>query len=415
MQSLVDEFKGAVSTFAAQRDDVALVVRARDGEAPLVFALLEQLEDELPAAMCWLVNEEFRGVADFVAMAVATFAARHGAVRQAMLARGDAAPWPELPAALRDDTYPPVERLREAMIFSRRLLPFPAEMVVLWGLFPLVVHDPDGWAWLHAQLLPHQLPDPWCRGIRVLSRAMPDDATLPHTLTGMPRVRWTAPDFAPDAVARALEQDATDPARPLFIRMQGLFASATTDGSYGRIDAALQKYALVLKYALGTENAALAALTLNGLGELHARAGHDAQAVRCFEAAVEPAAAAPGPPVPILLNIALNLGGVRTRQGQWAAAEPWYDGAQALATVQRDANTKLHAIEQLGTCQYMQAKFAHAERTWQAGAHVAGELQLTEVRLRMLGLLHHLYGYIGDGVRQAGVARAMAAHPVAVG
>ncbi len=413
MQALVDGFKGTVVAFAAQRDAVALAVRTNDGEAPLVFALLEQLEDELGAAMCWLVNEEFRDAEAFVGMAVASFAARHGAVRLAMLARGDAAPWPELPASIVDEARPPVERLREAMMFSRGLLPFPAEMVSFWVLFPLVVHDLEGWAWLQAQLLPHRLPDPWCRGVRVLVRATAGDPLLPDALAAVPRVQWTAPDFGPEVVAASLEADATDPSRPLFVRMQGLFASATTDGSFGRTEAALEKYALVLKYALGTEDAALTALTLNGVGELHARAGRDEQAARCFEAAVVPAAAASGPPVPVLLNIALNLGGLRARQGRWADAEPWFDGAQQLATVQRDAATKLHAMEHLGVAQYMQARFADAEHTWYAGSHVAGELQLAPVRQRMLGLLHHLYGYVGDDARRAAVERAMAAPPPA--
>ena len=97
-----------------------------------------------------------------------------------------------------------------------------------------------------------------------------------------------------------------------------------------------------------------------------------------------PASRAPGPPIPVMLNVVLNLANLRMAQERWAEAEVYYDSAHQLATAQRDAGTKLRSIENLGHCQYMQGKMTEAVATWRAGAALAGELELPEQRESML-------------------------------
>jgi tetratricopeptide (TPR) repeat protein len=408
VQQLLDRLDATLRRFATQSDDFALVVQCADGEAALVSKSLDGVADSLDTAMVWAVVDEFADAASYASAAVNAFYAQHAAVRLAMLREGDPEPWPEFPPALLDAARPPVERLRGLMTFSRALLARPDEMTAVWALFPLAVHDAAGWAGLLGELLPHQFPAPWCHHLRVVARGVTGDALLPSALGALPRLKWYAPELHADAIAAALDEDAANPALPLPQRLQGLLLSAGMDFSHRRYDQALAKYQVLLKYYAGIRDGAMAALVCNGIGEVHARLGNRDVAGLWFGRAIEPAAAAPTAAVPVLLVAALNLGNLRMEQERWGEAEACFDGAQKLATLQRDPQTKLRTIDSLGVCQYMQGKFDAATATWTAGAHVATELQVADLRQTMLYRLHHLYGYLNDGARQAQIAHLLA-------
>ena len=152
--------------------------------------------------------------------------------------------------------------------------------------------------------------------------------------------------------------------------------SAHLDYAHQRFEGALEKYSLLLRYYTASRNDTLTALVLNGMGEVHGRLGDRERAARCFEAALAPATAQSGPPpVPVLLNLTLNLANLRLGEENWEAAEAYYDAAQQFATVQRAALTKLQAMEDLGYCQYRQGKIPEALGSWNAVVAVAAELE----------------------------------------
>jgi tetratricopeptide (TPR) repeat protein len=202
-----------------------------------------------------------------------------------------------------------------------------------------------------------------------------------------------------------LEAEAGDASVPLEQRAQSLLLTAAVDYSHQRFDEAMRKYGVLLKYYAGTHNATMSAVVLNAIGETHLRQGNNAQAGRCFELAFVPASKAPGPPIPVLLNVVLNLASLRTSQERWEEGEAFYDSAQQLATAQRDAATKVRALENLGHCQYMQAKIAEALATWHAGAFVARELNLPEQQRSLLERLRAHYAIAPDPVQRAEVER----------
>jgi tetratricopeptide (TPR) repeat protein len=320
-------------------------------------------------------------------------------------------PWPLLPDELLDESRPPVDRLRELMIFSRELLPAADGFLAVWCLVPLTIEDPAAYAALVAELLQHAFPLPWCHHMRIYVRGDPSDAALPAAVGSQPRVAWYDPDLSQAAMQRAIDEETADPALPLGRRLQNLFISAGVDHAHSRFGAALQKYALLLKYYASTRDATMTALVLNAVGETQARLGNVEHAGLCFEHAFVPASQAPGPPIPVMLNIVLNLANLRMAEGRWAESESYYDAAQQLATAQRDAPTKLHAIENLGQCQYMQGKLSEALTSWHAGAAVAGELEFPESRRSMLERLASHYLHAADHARHTDVRRQLAAEP----
>jgi tetratricopeptide (TPR) repeat protein len=414
VQKLFDALTARLRALVDQRDDIALVVRYRDEEAVVVLKSMEGIDDASTAEMFWIASDEFHDAASYVTDVVNAFAVKHGAVRMAM-ERDGMRPWPALPDELLDEARQPVDRLRELMIFSRELLPAPDGFLAAWCLLPLSVADANGYAALTAELLRHDFPLPWCHHMRIYVRGDPSDLLLPATLGAQPRVGWYSPDLSQAAMQRAIDEEAADPSLPLPRRLQNLFISAGIDQAHQRFDDALQKFSVLLKYYAGTRNATMSALALNAVGEIHARLGNVEQAGVCFEQAFVPASRAPGPPIPVMLNIVLNLATLRMSEMRWEEAEAYYDSAQQLATAQRDAPTKLHAIENLGQCQYMQGKVPDALASWHAGAAVAGELDFPEARRSMLQRLASHYASVADYPQHADVQGQLVADAAMTG
>ena len=418
MQKLFDALTARLRAHVDQRDDAALVVRCGDAEATAVLKALEGVDDASTAEVFWIVSDEFQDAASYASAAVNAFAVKHGAVRLAMLRGGAPAGvpvWPPLPDALLDEARPPVDRMRDLMAFSRALLPEPDGFVAAWCLVPLAVADPVAYAAFVAAVVRHDFPLPWCHHLRFYVRGHPDDRVLPAALAAQARVAWYDPELGRDAMQRAIDEEAADPALPLERRLRNLFLSAGIDQAHQRLGDALQKYGVLLKYYAGTRDATMTALVLNAVGETHVRLGNEAQAGHCFELAAVPAARAPGPPIPVLLNVVLNLANLRLAQARWEEGEAYYDSAQRLATAQRDPATKLRAIENLGHCQYAQGKVPEALASWHAGAAVAKELDFPDVRRSLLERLAGHYLGASDHARHADVRRQLALEPPAAG
>lgn len=404
MQKLLDGIAARLKAFVDQRDQIALVVRCRDEEGPVILKTFEGLDEGAESEMFWLVSEPFTDAAVWVSAVVNDFAVKHGSVRMSMGKEGFA-PWPALPETLLDDGRPPAQRLRELMEFSRELRPFPDGMLTVWCLVPLEIADVRGWARLMWELLQHQFPNPWCHHMRIFVRGTPAEPMLQAALGSIPRVAWYDPDLSQPAMQAALEAEASDRSMPLELRLQNLFMSAGVDYGYGRFDQALAKYGVLLKFYTGVRNPGMTAMVLNAVGETHARTGNPDAAIHCFEQALVPAMSMSPLPVPIMLNVTLNLANQHLSFGHWQEAEAYYDSAQKLAMVSRDADTRLRAIENLGVCLYSQGKVDDAVARWHAGAAVADELKVAEPRRTMLLRLAGHYHRVQDYTAQAEMQR----------
>jgi tetratricopeptide (TPR) repeat protein len=410
MRKLFQEVEGHLKSFISQRDDLALIVPCPDDQAILVHKTLEGIDDASTTEMFWIFTEDFIDPHCYAGSVIETFAATHGAVSLAMSKR-DVEPWPPIPPPVFDMGHSPADRLRHLMQFSRSLLPDPDGLLAVWCLFPLSIVGREAFSHLIGQILQHEFPRPWCHHLRFIVRAEAQDPAMEAIVGPMPRVAWYVPDLSSGTLQEALEEETDDDSLPLEERLQSLLVSAQMDFSHRRYDQALTKYAVLLKYYAGIGQGTMAAVVLNGIGEVHHQRGDLVQAGRCFEAAVEPASEASGPPVPVLLNTSLNLGNLKMQEGEWLEAEGYYDAAQQFATVQRVPDTKLRAIHNLGLCQYYQGKIEEALNSWHAGATVAEELEMADLqRLFLERLLSH-YAHVGDSDNRRLVERKLVGIP----
>jgi tetratricopeptide (TPR) repeat protein len=242
-------------------------------------------------------------------------------------------------------------------------------------------------------------------------RGAADDQVLSLAMGALPHVTLYEPDLSQAAMLRSIEEEAADQALPLERRLQSLLFSAHIDYAHKRFPDALEKFGILLKYHVGMRNETMTALVLNAVGETHARMGNVEHAGQCFESAFVPASKAPGPPIPLMLNIVLNLANLRMGQKRWEEGEAYYDSVHQLASVQRDASTKVSAIENLGQCQYMQGKVKDALATWHAGATLAGKLELENNRRSMLERLAKHYKSAGESAQYSEVKKQLSRPP----
>ena len=257
----------------------------------------------------------------------------------------------------------------------------------IWIFYPFAVADQTAFAALMAELLHNDFPFPWCHHLRFIVRVDPDSVAM-HTMLGrMPRIQWYQPDLSMDAIERGLEEEAADERLPLAERMGLVPMMAGNDFARARYPEAMEKYELLLRYHAATGNHAMAALALNGMGEVYEKTGDLDRANASYEAALIPASHGEHPAIPILLNTTVNLGNLCVRQGRWADGEAYFDVAQQLATVARNASTKIASLGSRGDCQHQQGKLDEAVKSWNDGTVLAAHQQDVNACTSLLGRL----------------------------
>jgi tetratricopeptide (TPR) repeat protein len=375
MRQMVERLRLRVEEFIGQRDDLVLVVRCSESDTALVSKVVEGQDESSTSELYWTMVDDFDDAPSFVDACVRSFATKHNTVRLALQQQKLPA-WPPLPVRIADPAgLPPVERLKELIIFIRSLLPTLTGCGVVWALLPMQINDGEAYAAFVRSLWRHEFPFPWCHHVRMMVRDDFDAPILAAEIGVAPRVGEYVVDFSPDAIRQGLEEEAGDDNAPLGDRVNSCLMLAGIDFSHGRYDRAIQQYDIVHQYAASSQNPTLAAVALNGMGDALRALGKVAEADVVMQTALAPAAAAPQPPIPVLFDLYSKLGELRLSQERWPEAEVFLQGAADFALLLHDPNQRLKYLKLLGEAQYRQAKTTPALKTWYAGAIVAGKLR----------------------------------------
>jgi hypothetical protein len=390
MRKLLDNIIERIQSFVAQSDLVALTVGCELANTIPVIKIIEDLENEATSEFYWVFKLDFEDPVKYASAIVSDFSARHEAVRLSMEKEG-MKPWPLIPEDILSEETAPELRLRWLMAFSRRLLPAPNGGVVVWVFFPCDIADSLAFAALMREVMKHKRPFPWCHHLRVILRDDLSDDEFKHAVERLPYWQWYKPDLSVEAMEQSLAEDVANEKRPLDERMSALMVMAGMDYSYQRYAGALDKYYLLLKYHAGLGNAPMTALALNGIGEVYQKLGNLREASRYFESALIPASAGANPPIPIFLNVALNMANLRLEQQRWNEAEGYYDAAQNVAVLARNGPVKIQSLENKGYSQLMQGKQREAIETWEQGVTIAENLGEESLRRSLLNRLAQAY------------------------
>lgn len=392
MRKLLNDISQRLGSFIPQRDDLAIVVCSLPTDAPALIKILEGLEAESSSDLFWICTQDFASSKEYASAVVKAFAAKH-ALMQAVMEKEGMPTWPPIPPDILSEETPAVQRLRALAGFSRELLPVPNGGSVVWVFYPLQIAQHADYAELMDNLLQHEFPFPWCHHLRFIIREDAANRVLKEILSNRPRIQWYEPDLSTEAVNRSMEAEINDETIPLAERMNSLMVMAAIDGAHHRLPEALEKYELLLQYHAPMNNYPLAALAMNGMGETYEKMGDLDRASECYESALIPATQGEHPPIPIFLNVVVNLANLRRTQERWSEAEAYFDMAQQLATANRDATLKIRSLENRGICQQQQGKHEEACQSWNDGLVMAAQLEDTDL---CKGLLERLRQHYAD-------------------
>ncbi|HEY0134390.1 MAG TPA: hypothetical protein VGB85_09930 [Nannocystis sp.] len=348
---LFHKLRGELGEFLVGQDHGVLLVHAPLDQIPLLYKILAELEQRSPDVHL-LFPHAFTSACAYAELVGECIAA---SIRE--VHGPDAAlPWPADEVTTPRPTLPPfgpcaagspARQIRAALCAARDLLPrrgTPVRLVA--GLCPLSA-DAGPYRTLARELLAQEAPvAPWFHGMRVLLYSPPGEPLLPH-----PRrfVRVLHLDASPAALQESLRQEAHDPRQPARRRAQALLQLAALDHGHRRLAEARARYLEVLAHAQDTDDPLLAALAMNGLGDVEAREGRPVEARAWYERALVPAGRTRA--AMVLLLVARNLGHLHFEARRLADAEAYFDAVQQLATRTHDSETRLLALEWRGLCQ----------------------------------------------------------------
>lgn len=395
MRKLLKEVGDYLTAFVNQRDELALRLRTPASTSIPMLKILEGIEEASTTDLFWSFTTRFENPRSYAQAIVDDFGTKHQAIRLSMIKAG-MDPWPPVTVDILSGHESPVSRLRGLASFSRDLIPVPNGGNSVWIFFPLEVSDDRAFASLMKEVVEHEFPFPWCHHLRFIVR---EDPTIPEpeaALAGVQRVGWYEPDLSIDAITKSFEAEMNDESLPLAERIAPLPILAGSDFAAERYPQALEKYGLLLRYYAPLNNLPMAALALNGMGEVYEKTGDLERANQSYEAALVPASCGHQPAIPVLLNVVTNLGNLKIRQGQWSEAEAYFDSAQQVATVARNAPSRMSALESLGLCQAQQDRPDDAIASWNQGAVIAAQLEDVHWSRILLGRLHEHYRKLGQ-------------------
>jgi tetratricopeptide (TPR) repeat protein len=387
MRKLFQSMRERLGGFLAQRRNLLLVVKAGPAEYLPVVSTLKSLEEEGNDAF-WLFTEPFENPAQYVLAITGTFKTQYAALAPAMREAGADVP-ETLPPLLLDERRPPVERLRDLMIFARSMIEDVESSHAVFGFLPSKIATPLPYAQLIMAVAAHEMPLPWCHHMRIIACEDSAQALIFQHGQAMARAEFYAPDLGQAAVQASLEDEAGDEAAPLPMRMQSLMLLAGMDLAYRRFPAAVEKYSLLAKYHQVMGPQSLHALSLHGIGQVYDMSGKKPEAQKHYEKALVPALAAKDPAS--LVNITLSLANLHRSLAHWPEAFDYYLALSGLAKATVNPELQLRSLEQMGFCKYQLHDLKAAWEHWNAGVTLARGVESREHLLDCLERIRNLY------------------------
>jgi tetratricopeptide (TPR) repeat protein len=369
MQKLFDTMQREVVEFLGQRNQAFLVVVSGLVECAALSKFLADEESNGPDVH-WTFAQPFTNAEAWVHDVVADYCKQIKTLIESCREENETPP-EHPPVAVHDPRIAPARRLRMICEHARNMMSDLRTSKVVFSWLPSSISDGLAYAQLMIEWMATHEADIWYRSMRFVIR---EDKDQPHLSSlvaagNSPRIRIYKPDLGPAAIEKSLEDEVNDESAPLPKRMNFLFILAGMDIGFNRPVAAVEKFGLLARYYCGTQDKAMEALSLNGVGEAYARAGNYQKAKHHFETALTPAAQINHGQA--LITIATNLANLHFAHQQWVPAYEHYGALGDLATATRNPKLKLITHEYRGICAQNFGRLDLALESWKAGVDLA--------------------------------------------
>src|SRR5688572_19137959 len=169
MKKKINELKETLHAFIDQGDDLCLVVSAADTDMPLVFKVIESVDQEQPSDIVLsFAHSATTGPAyvDGVMLAVDTQIKGANVLREVE----GLPPWSLLPPVCHDSTQLEKSRILQAMRHVRAFFPANEDHRIVWCFLPATIGNKMAYSKVMVELLPARGIEPWMHSQRILIR-----------------------------------------------------------------------------------------------------------------------------------------------------------------------------------------------------------------------------------------------------
>ena len=364
MRKLLEQIQRGLRGFIEQRDDLVLFTACSDDDTPMLLKTLRDIEGSADGDMFLMFADEFTDANSFVDQTMERLRAEHCLADEQLKEEGGE-PMPPMPDTLHDEERPPEQRLMEAVMWARSLLPRDGGHLLIWVLCPTRIVDRAAYLRLVNIFVPWKI-QPWMRkGFRFIFRDLPVGETVGAEISA-PRTRVMPVDLGPEALSDSLTDEAEDTSLPLNQRLQSLLMLSVMDMGHGRVSDALTKSEILLANYQLLGDKRMQAVVYNNIGDIyhHRQENKLDEAQKWYECAV-PLASEVKDPV-LLFTVVSNLGDVVYKQQMFPMAEELYRSADELAAKLGNPEARVLSLERLGLSQEQQQKFPEAMQSWAA-------------------------------------------------
>ena len=384
MRKLIEKIQNGLEDFIEQRDNLVMIVSCDDNDAPLVLKIVSDLEQADATDVYLLFADDFVAPDPYVSVTIERLREQHKIANEWLVEQGRK-PLPPIPKKLTDETRSPAQRLGDAIMYARSLLPKEGGHRLIWVMFPQQIKDRKSYIELTSIFIPWRGLQPWMRGIRFIFRDEPETECFMPELVKAPRARIMSVDMSPDAIQASLKDEVEDEELPDEQRMTALLQNAMLEAAHGHTEEAMAQYNILLGHYQHTNNHVLQALVLNAIGDIYNRANNFEKAQHWYECAVPPAVESKSPVM--LHTVVRNLADLAFRNNQHETAEQLYNYADQLAGKMLYAEGMAQARERRGLIQERLKAYKEAIDSWERAAQLCRN---TEMSAPLKANLEHL-------------------------
>ena len=398
MQSKIKELQKALEGFIQQSRRSVLVISLEETELIYVLKLIETLDQQDKANVYGSFPQPVdKGSSAYVDDIVKALGSQLDGANTVRVGEGQPS-WPPMPAVCTDGRMPATQRLRASILHARSLIPSDPDNRLVFCLLPQQMGAVESYVDAVSSLLPSASapPDPAWAGVRLILR---DDKKKPTLIPQLrrqknPHVLVYEPDLSPAAMMDAMAREAADPTLSEAERMQVLGQLAAVDFSYGRLEEAAAKYAVLYDYYTRGKAPAMQALVLQGVGDILRRSGNLPLARERYGQGLTHALETQS--LPLMLSLSYNVGETSLLLKNWADADGHLDIAQTIAGKMLNQQLQADAMEKMGIARIEQKRFGDAVAIWNRAAEVC---RGCNHRARLCSILERLSAVYAAGRR----------------
>ncbi len=384
MKRQADALVGSLREFIAQPDYPTLVLNGRDSDMMLPNRALVGLDAQDDDNYYLVFPQPCIDAAAYMSLIAESLAMQLEVVNTELGAR-QLEPLPELPPLVRDERYPPVQRLRAAIEHcGQHLL---GDSPIVWGLLPGEAPDRAGYRAMIDPLLAPTAVEPWMDRHRFIVRDHAPDSPITRELVAAQNDRLLVMelDFSNERFVQGLVETAHDKSLPADERMNAFFLLGVVDMGLRRYPQALEKYGACFNYYDETSNPLMQSLCLTGAADTLRQAGRPEESLPFYQRTL--AMGVDQQSVPVIQQAAYGAGGTCLELQRNEEAAGYLKHADDAAAKMHNPYAKCDAMEKRGLAAWRLGKIDEAVELWMKGKDLAKQFSYVE---RAASILNYL-------------------------